>query len=299
MLGCGMAMGEATLHHALEDFTAIYMPSRNLALRTRAEYRGDLQDLILFLEQLGVHKAADIRISHLDRYLAGLDEKGYTGSTRKRKAVTIRAFLSFLYREGIITNDISRLLVLPFSEATFPRVMSQTEYQRLLDMCAGSERDTAMVELLLQTGIRLSELVKLSLSDIELTNDGNGSIRVTSGGNLKSRTLPLNTKACEAMKAYLATRPDSTAAHVFLNRFKKPLGPRGVQKLITNYLKDAGIKDASVHTLRHTFGAHHAAKGTKIKTIQDVMGHQDIRTTETYASLAKEIVRKEMEEHSL
>src|SRR3990170_3027080 len=272
-------MGEITLQQALDEFKTVYMPSRNFAIRTRKEYLNDLEDLLRFLETTGVTRVGEVGLSHLECYLAELDYSGYTGSTRKRKTITIRSFFNFLICEGYVANDVSRRLIPPYSEMTIPRVLTQSEYQRLLSASSTSTRDTTIIELLLQTGIRLSELVRLRLSDLDLPDtvelgvDKIGQVRIIDGGGRKSRSIPLNNRVCLALKDYLKHRPVIPADVVFVNRFRRPLGPRGVQKLMKKYLDEADVRGASVHSLRHTFGTQHVARGTSLKTIQEAMGH--------------------------
>ena len=298
-------MGEITLQQALDEFKTICMPSRNFAIRTRKEYLNDLEDLLRFLETTGVTRVGEVGLSHLECYLAELDYSGYTGSTRKRKTITIRSFFNFLNHEGNVANDVSRRLIPPYAEMTRPRVLTQAEYQRLLRASSTSSRDTAIIEFLLQTGIRLSELVRLRLSDLDLPDavepgaDKIGQVKIIGGVGRKSRNIPLNKRACQALKDYLKLRPATLTDMVFANRFGEPLGPRGVQKLTKKYLDEAEVRRASVHSLRHTFATQHVARGTSLKTIQEAMGHQDIRTTSLYVSLAQEVMRKELQEHAL
>lgn len=288
-------MGEITLQQALVEFKTVYMPARNLAARTREEYANDLKDFIGFMEKGGVTRAGNTSTLYVDRYLAKLDELGYTGSTRKRKAITIRSFLFFLFRNGYVGHDISQQVILPFAEQPIPRVLTQSEYQRLLQACANNIRDKAIITLLLQTGIRLSELTRLSLSDIHIPE----SINIIGSNSRKGRTIPLNSKVCEALQAYFMTRQASECPSLFLNKFGRPLGERGVQKIIIQYFRKASIIGASVHSLRHTFAVQHISKGTSLKTIQKIMGHQDIRTTEEYILLANKMAKKELEENAL
>ena len=288
-------MGEITLQQALDEFKTVYMPARNLAARTREEYSNDLKAFIDFLEKSGVTRAGEISTFYVDRYLAKLDEIGYSGSTRKRKAITFRSFMSFLYRNTYISHDISQQVILPFSEHPVPRILTQTEYQMLLQACSNIVRDKAIITLLLQTGIRLSELTRLSLSDVHMPE----SITIAGSNSRKGRTIPLNSKACEALQAYFTTRQAAKCPSLFLNKFGKPLGERGVQKIIMLYFRQAEITGASVHSLRHTFAVQHIAKGTSLKTVQKIMGHQDIRTTEEYIPLANEMAKKELEENAL
>ena len=298
-------MGDVTLKQALDQFRTICLPSRNFAIRTRREYSSDLADLLRFLSAIGISRIGEVSLSHLEGYLAEPDRRGYAGSTRKRRTVTIRAFFGFLQRTGLVANDVARRLIPPYSELTLPRVLTQSEYQRLLSASSQSLRDTALVELLLQTGMRLSELVRLKRSDLDLPDpvtpgiDPIGQVNITSGGGRRSRSIPLNQQACQALRRYFEHCPATPTGTVFANRFGKPLGARGVQKLIKKYLDRSGIRGASVHSLRHTFGAQHAAQGTSLKTLQEAMGHQDIRTTSLYLSLAQLTMREELQVHAL
>ncbi len=297
-------MGEMTFRQALEEFKTVYLPARNYAARTRKEYVNDIGELVTFLEQVGIGRVGEIALTHLERYLAQLDQKGYAGATRKRKTVAIRTFFSFLAQEGYISNDVSKRLITPYAEYKLPRVLTRAEYQRLIDACADNTRDTAIVVLLLQTGIRLSELVRLTLSDVELpdgdiTDQDFGQLRIIGGGGRKDRIVPLNSKACQALRDYLKAQPEGQFHSLFHNLGGSVLGPRGIQKMLHKYFTQTGIMGASVHSLRHTFGTHHAAKGTNIKTIQEVMGHKDVRNTEIYFSLAKDLQRKDLEENAL
>lgn len=297
-------MGEMKLQQALDEFKTVYLPARNYAFRTRKEYANDLGELVEFLNQNGISRAGDIALNHLERYLAFLDQKGYAGATRKRRTVAIRTFFSFLSQEGYISNDVSKRLITPYAEYKLPRVLTRAEYQRLINACAGNTRDTAIIVLLLQTGIRLSELARLTLADVELPAESStdqyfGQLRILGGGGRKDRVVPLNSKACQALRDYLKTRPDDCPRSLFHNKDGSALGPRGIQKMMHKYFTQTGIKGASVHSLRHTFGVHHAAKGTKIKTLQEVMGHRDARTAEIYYRLAAETRLKEMADNAL
>lgn len=298
-------MGEKSLQEAVEEYRTVHLPARNLATRTRREYLDDIDDLVGFLEDVaGIQRVAELRLAPLERFLAQLEERGLAGSTRRRKALSIRSFLRFLYRQELISTDLARQLIPPFAGNPEPRFLTQAEYQRLQQACKVNPRDAAIIELLLQTGIRLSELNRLTIDDVDLSEEpdpdkqDSGVIRVNGGGSRKSRAIPLNARACFALVNYLKTRPKVSRV-LFLNRFWRPLGLRGIEKVVAKYARIAGIAGASVHSLRHTFGTQHAARGTTIKTLQEVMGHQDIRATEIYTHLAQEIMRKELQEHAL
>jgi site-specific recombinase XerD len=299
------SMGEITLRNALDDYKTVYMPYRNFAERTRVEYQNDLEDLADFLEKSGINHVKEIGLPIIERYVAHLEKKGFASLTRKRKVVAIRSFLSFLNQDGYIQTNIAKKIVLPFTESTTPQVLTQTECDQIRKACAGSPRDGAIIELLLQTGITLSELVRLTPNDIELDERErigerqSGFMRIFGSRGRKERMIPLNIKACFALTNYLDIRDDTGNNILFVNRFGEPLGERGVQKMLRRYVKKARIGGASIHTLRHTFGAHHIAKGTSLKTIQEVMGLKDTRSTAIYQTLAKEVVSRELQEHAI
>lgn len=291
-------MGEITLRKALDDYRTVYMPYRNFAERTRVEYQNDLVDLVSFLEKSGTNKVGELGLPQIARYFAELENRGFAGATRKRKTVTVRSFLKFLYDDGYINSNLAKKLIPPFTDSKLPVYLTAAEYNRLRKACAGNVRDAAVIELLLQTGIRLSELTRLKIDDIDLDEE-NSFVRVTGSRGREERILPLNAKASEALKFYLAERSNTQNTSLFLNRFDDQLGERGVQKMLKKYLKDAGLENVGIHTLRHTFGTQHAIKGTNIKTLKEVMGHKDLRSTSVYISLAREVVTREMQKNSL
>src|SRR5215207_6515706 len=292
-------MGGITLRKALDDYKSIYMPYRNYADRTRIEYLSDLEDFLEYLGQSGFSLVQELSVPLIERYTAKLEQKGFASVTRKRRIVAIRSFLAFLYQEHHLRTNIAKMVVIPFTENTVPFVLTQTECDRLRNACADSERDSAIVELLLQTGIKLSELVHLTLDDIEIDGQAKdwGSMRVLGSRGKKESVIPLNSKARGALRNYFSERKDAGNGVLFLNRFGESLGESGVQKMLRKYLKTAGIGGASIQTLRHTFGAQHTAKGTSQKTIQEVMGLKDTRSISVYLSLAKEITSRELQEN--
>jgi integrase/recombinase XerD len=295
-------MGDITLKKALDDYRTVYMPYRNFAERTREEYLNDLEGFIKFAQKSGLAFTRQLGLPIVERFVASLEEKGLASLTRKRKVVAIRSFLLFLYQDGYTESNIAGRVVLPFAESRIPHILTQSECNRLREVCADNPRDRAIVELLLQTGIRLSELVSLTLNDTEIEKinligeSKGGYVRILGGRGRKERFIPLDNEACLALRNYLSIRKTSESNVFFQKRFGEPLGERGVQKMLRKYLKRAEIGRASIHTLRHTFGAQHLAKGTSLKTVQEVMGHADARSTSVYLSLANEVVRRELQE---
>jgi integrase/recombinase XerD len=300
----GEHMDITTLEQAVELFARDGMPARNLAKHTRTNYLHDLTDLVQFLASRGVTRIADVSLRHLQAYQAEMDRRGYSSSTRNRKTQSIRILFQFLKLQGITEHNIAAQLVPPPIQKQEPRFLSEAEYQRLLRVASHNARDAAIIEMFLQTGMRLSELANLTLLDIEIPKritqdvDTMGIVRIKRKGG-KTAAIPLNYKACRAVAAYLHVRPEIGHSALFVSQFKKPMSTRAIQHRITKYLKEAGITGASVHTLRHTMATHHVARGTDLKTVQETLGHADLATTTMYVSLAKTAQRKALQEHAL
>lgn len=293
-----------TLRQGLSLFEIVGMPARNLAERTRHEYKSDLEDLISFLETRGVSKLSDVNLPILEGFQAEMDRRGYKSTSRKRKTYAIKTFFRFLHQHEIIGTNIAQRLIPPKVEANEPRFLSEDEYQRLLRTCSHNPRDAAIVELLLQTGMRLSELVKLTVNDIEIPKrvsreiDDMGSVRIVRKGS-KVVTIPLNYKACRALAGWLQVRPNVDHPGLFVTKFLTPMRQRAVQKMLEKYMKEAGIENALVHTLRHTMATHHLAKGTDLKTIQEALGHASLETTTIYLHTAKKVMKKALQDNAL
>jgi len=293
-----------TLEQGIAAFVHVGMPARDLSERTRTEYRNDLEDLAAFLAHRGKTKIAEIGLGDLEAYLAEMDRRGWKGSTRKRKTYAIKTFFTFLHRHGVVMYNVAERLIAPQPAAREARFLSEDEYQRLLRACSHNTQDSAIIETLLQTGMRLAERARLTLSDIELPKritrdpDNTGSVRILRKGG-KRDTIPLNYKACQALAAYFKIRPAVDFSALFVTKFKTPMSKRAIQQTVATYLKEAGIQGASVHTLRHTMATHHIARGTDLKTVQETLGHASLATTSIYVSLAKKAQRKALQEHAL
>ena len=294
-----------SLSDVLQLYETEFLAARNLAFRSRREYLNDLTDLLVHLTNVsGVADPVAVSRRHLDGYLADLDRRGFSGATRRRKVASIRSFFGFLQDAGVISVSPALKLIPPERERMQPRVLSEAEYKRLLDEVRGDIRDQAIIELLLQTGLRLSEVSRLHVNHVSLPTKISkepgyvGSVTVLGKGR-KQRSVTLNYKACRAINNYLRIRPDADDTHLFLTKFKKGLGPRGIEKLVEKYLKEAGIQNASVHTLRHTFATHTVKKGTKLEVVRQALGHESLETTSVYVHLAREMMDKELQENAL
>lgn len=293
-----------TLEKALELFQTVEMPACNLAARTRKEYTADLTDLLEFLSKRGITQMKQVRIAHLVAYQAEMDRRGYLPSSRHRKTYAIKRFFSFLNRYEYLSRDIAEHLIPPTPPAHEPRYLTEQEYQKLLMACHDNVRDTAIIVLFLQTGMRLVELASLAVNDIQLPTtishepNDTGTARIKRKGG-KIDTVVLNYKACEALAVYLAGRPVVDHEGLFVSKVGTQMSRRAIQGMITKYLTKASIRGASVHKLRHTFATHHVARGTDLKTVQDMLGHASLVSTEVYIAPAKKVQRQALQEHAL
>lgn len=298
-----------SLSAGLLEFVGVYMPARDLASKTREEYERDVQGLVDYLSGLGLQYWDEVELKHLQGYLAELDKKKLTASTRNRKTYSIKTFYNSLVGRGHILSNPAERLVPPAIPKREPRFLSTAEYNSLLAQIS-NPRDKAIVTLFLQLGLRLSELSGLRMFDIQLpgrvTKDPEnvGMIRIKRKGSKKEHQ-PLNWKACEALKNWLKAREtilrrqQTESDALFLNKYGEAISNRSIQRMIEKYLDQAGIEYASVHTLRHTAATHYAAKGGDIKSIQDMLGHSSLETTQLYVSLAQKVQQQMVQKLAL
>ena len=292
-----------SLLEALVLYEETFLAARNFAPTTRVKYVSDVSDLTRFLtEELTLTCPDQVERKHLERYLAELDRRQLKGSSRRRKVSSIRSWFSFLEQEGIVPLSPATKLIPPERERYQPRVLTEAEYKRLLAAVHGEIRDEAIIELLLQTGMRLAELARLQVSDLELPakidRQHTGAVHVHGKGR-KERTITLNYKACRALRNYLQMRPKSDEEGLFLTKFGLPIGPRSIENVVAKYAAAAGITDASPHALRHTFATHHVKKGTSLASVRAALGHESLATTSLYVGLAREQMDEELQRNAL
>ena len=207
-------------------------------------------------------------------------------------------------QQDVLAESPAERLLPPEREREERRVLTEAEYKRLLGALQHEARDGAIVELLLQTGIRESECVGIRLADVQLparvSRDAGsvGALRVHSKGR-KDRVVTLNYKACRAIEADPAVRRKVDEEHLFLSKFERPLSTRSIRSIVGKYLREAGIAGASAHSLRHTFATHHVKKGTKLDVVRQALGHESLATTSVYVGLAREVMDKELQQNAL
>jgi site-specific recombinase XerD len=276
------------------------LEGNNYSVQSIKAYVGDLGQFVEWLKTRRVDWDIPYRIQRIDivefiNYLAG---RKATASTRQRKLAAIRGFLKFLKDNQIIFGNPADTIEGAIREERDPAILLKTEYKALLQVAGGDTRDLAIVMLFLQTGLRVSELVNLKLTDIDFTSR---EITVRQGKGRKDRVVPLVRQAGEALKAYLKVRDAQPEyEEVFIARNGTSMDQRTVRYRIHKYYKEAGIKKkASVHTLRHTFATHQIHNGLKINQLKEVLGHRKMETTYKYVHLDRTNLRTEMEQGAL
>ena len=270
----------------IESFIEYCHNVKGTSQNTELSYRRDLYQLADFLRaQYQMTRVEDLTATALYGYIRFLEKKQRKAATISRNIASIRAFCHYLVREGVLMMDVSETLKAPRVEKKLPGVLSPEEVERLMDAVQGTSpkelRDKAMLELLYATGIRVSELIGLKLSDVNLKL----SFLFCTEQN-RQRTVSFGNKAKAALEAYLqhgrqALVAEETQQALFVNCAGKPMSRQGFWKLLKGYVQRAGItEEITPHTLRHCFAAHLVANGTNLQSVQEMLGHADISTTQ-------------------
>lgn len=249
-------------------------------------YSKDIEQLLNFFSQRGVHDIKQVTLSDLEAFKISLQEQKYTPKSVSRKINSIRTFYRHLIETGKVIENPSEKLVHPKFDIKPARVLSEMEYRALRDVCRVDTRLYSIVEILLQTGIRISELANLYNEDVRTSPDGKIKyLYIRSFGSHPARKVPINKSAYKAIQDYLAIRPESEDEHLFVTKTGNPLLIRNIRTTIDKAFEKAGIKDAKVNDLRNTFIAHHLANGVSLVTVSKIAGHKRISTTEKYLNL--------------
>ncbi|MCR5425840.1 MAG: tyrosine recombinase [Lachnospiraceae bacterium] len=276
----------------METFISYLVTERNVSENTLLSYRRDLRKLEDYCREQSITRPAQVSASNLQSYLLFLEDEHFKAATISRSVASIHAFFQYLYREHLVEEDVSESLQAPKIEKRPPEILTVEEVNRLLDQPSGSEpkdlRDKAMLELLYATGIRVSELIGLKVSDIDRRKD-----LLTCG----KRTIPYGAHAHDALRVYLqsgrsALLRGKESDILFPSCLGEPMSRQGFWKLLKAYGKKAGIeKDLTPHTLRHSFAAHMMAGGADIRSVSKMLGHSDVSTTQIYAKLGQNELR--------
>nr|WP_281367764.1 site-specific tyrosine recombinase XerD [Saccharibacillus deserti] len=286
----------------LDAFITYMSDEKGRTASTLESYRRDLVQFLEFVGGRGLTAVDEIRKSHIAAYLNEMKRSGKASSTVIRASVSIRSFFHYLIRRSLIVQDPSMDLETPKPEKKLPTVLSVTEVERLLGAAdrsnAQGARDKAMLEVLYATGIRVSELIALNLGDIDLELK---FLRCGAAG--KERIVPIGRMTAEAVTAYLGSMRDQLVKRteeqaLFLNQLGTRLTRQGFWKIIKKYAVAAQIEtDITPHTLRHSFAAHLLENGADLRSVQEMLGHSDISTTQIYTHVMKRNMKEVYELH--
>lgn len=282
------------LTFAVEDFFHYLQIERGLAANTITSYRRDLKQYVLFLKkEKEITKWEAVSRNEIVTFLYKLKDSGKSSATISRMVSTLRAFHQFLIREQIVQTDASLHVETPKLDRLLPDVLSSNEIDMLLDIKNDSPlsiRNKAMLELLYATGLRVTELVTLKITDLHLVM---GFVRCIGKGN-KERIIPLGDMAKTALENYLETARDEllkknkAESMLFVNHHGRPLSRQGFWKIIKACALECGLrKEITPHMLRHSFATHLLENGADLRSVQEMLGHADISTTQIYTHVTK------------
>ncbi|MEN3003472.1 tyrosine recombinase XerC [Dehalobacterium formicoaceticum] len=303
----------------VEQFMAYLRMEKHASPHTMEAYGHDLEEFTQFLIQDGSGGAKGVDPTQIDyltvrRYLAELKKRGLERTTLARKLAALRSFYRYLSREDIIGNNPMLMISTPKKEKKLPQFLYQKEMEALLaapDQSPMGQRDRAILEAIYAGGLRVSELVGLNIHDLDFHL---GCAKVTGKGK-KERIAPLGVPAMEALKAYLYDGRTKQAAKnrgskdikdikdikenneeekaLFLNKFGTRLSARSVRNIVNKYVDQTALnREISPHTLRHTFATHLLEGGADLRSVQELLGHVNMSTTQIYTHVTKGHMKK-------
>jgi integrase/recombinase XerD len=280
----------------IEVFSGYLTQTRKLSKNTVESYLRDLKIFGQYLVENRITTYEEASSIDLLTYTIDLKKKNMANATISRKIASLRTFYGFLHQNGYITHNPSVELEAPKAERKLPNVLTMAEVEKLIEMpdhrTAIGKRDKAMIELLYATGIRVSELVALSLSDVNINM---GYIRCKASKN--ARIVPMGTMASKALDQYIShgrcklVSEDEEA--LFVNYYGKRISRQGFWKIIKQYTEALDVAhEITPHTLRHSFALHLIQNGADLKSVQEMLGHSDVSTTQIYLEMSNAKIKE-------
>lgn len=278
----------------IEQFIQYLTAERNYSLHTARAYSIDMYEFADFIKKTKNITLINCGKNIIRDYLAGLYNRNLKKSSIIRKLAVLKSFYKFLVIMSVIEVNPTISMSTPKKDKRIPVFITETEIANLFDLPDIDLRDRAMIELLYSSGIRIEELVNVNLKDVDLLS---GSVKVF-GKGASERIVPVGDKCLYAIKRYIDDRRAkgqncSVNAPMFLNKFGKRITSRGARKVLHNWFIKAGLmKKVSPHTLRHTFATHLLDNGCDIRSVQQMLGHKNLSTTQIYTHVTLESLRK-------
>ncbi len=281
-----MADTDKSLTTAQKNFVD-QLKQQGKASATILAYGKDIAQLVEFLTKKQITQVTSVSSEHIESFKEHLGENKYLTKSISRKLNSIKTFFRHLKSEGMITEDPAAFISHPKYELSPPRILSKMEYRSLRDAARDDPRVAAVIEVLLQTGMRIGELARLELEDI-----GEKEIIVKAFESHPQRSVPLNPAAKKALDRYLNFRSQSKSKNIFVTKTGRPLLIRNIRTIINRFFRIADVKGATINSLRHTFIAHQLMSGASVVLIQKLVGHKRLSTTEKYLDLIKDKVEE-------
>lgn len=266
------------------------LQNKNFSVQTQRTYRTVLKEFAAFCQTRKIAKEKALTPANLRSFLAALQMSNPARNTILRKIATLRSFAAYLLRQGLLDKNPFKLLASPKKEKLLPKFLSVPETDRLLEATSQSKhfaaRDKALFELMYSSGLRRSEVTNLKIRDIDFFN---GLVKVFGKGR-KERLVPVTQTALQALKDYLATRKNPQAQEaLFLNKNGKPLSGDGLAYIFKNTAISSHLaRRVTPHSLRHSFATHLLGNGCDLRSLQEMLGHKSLSTTQVYTHVSLE-----------
>lgn len=276
------------MNRYVEKFLTYLDIEKNYSPHTLLNYRLDLEEFFRSLENLPIE---NVKYLHMRKFLAHLRQKNHRPRTLARKLSSLRSFFKFLHRDGYIKDNPGKLLVTPRLDKKLPKFLTEEQVVQLIESPktdkVADKRDRAILETLYSTGMRVSELVGLNIEHVDMVSN---LVKVMGKGK-KERLLPIGDKAVEAIKDYLESRPSSQRA-VFLNKSGTRLSTRSVCNIFNKHILKTSVQlNVSPHMMRHSFATHLLNHGADLRSVQELLGHVNLSTTQIYTHISTEKIK--------
>lgn len=274
-------------HSLINDFVE-HLKSQSKSEFTVVAYKKDLEQFIGFLTTKEKTDIRDVKKEDIDGFIAKLLAGNYTKKSASRKLNSIRTFFRYLKNLQVVDQNPSLDVSHPKYTSTPPRILSKLEYHALRDFAKDDARTYALIEILLQTGIKIGELSNIRTDDLK-----DGSLNVRPYGKNPTREVPLNKSIKKAVADYLKTRAaNAQDSHLFITRSGKPILIRNIRQIINRCFREVEIENATVNDLRNTFIAQQLLNGASLEYIAKIVGHKRLSSTERFLNLVKEEVKR-------
>ena len=278
---------ENILLPSLVDRFVKHLKSQEKSSFTIVAYKKDLEQFVGFLTTQEISDIKEVKTNHINGFINKLINDGYTKKSASRKLNSIRTFFRYLKSDEIIEQNPSLDVSHPKYIQSAPRIFSKLEYRALRDFAKEEPRTYALIDILLQTGMKIGELAGLKMEDVK-----DSFIHIAQYGKTLARDIPLNKAVKKSIDDYLKVRSMESSVHLFITRTGKPLLIRNIRQIISRCFREVGIEKATVNDFRNTFIAHQLKNGASVEYIAKLVGHRRLSSTERFLNVVKEEIQK-------